>query len=350
MRFGVLGLMAMAILFTTAPVAQALSFASEADYLEYLKNNPNDPQLTPAERAKAQELRRGNVVKDVDNVVKNNEINADTKAKIEAELKAEKARCAGLREDKKKVCLSAVDAKIKAKYLVSTDVKPFPGNIFRKDTPATGGGLTEGIKFDQDNITNFKARFEAAIKNFEATYARLIQLADRIEARLKKISSTDGKDKIDVAAKMKFVIAARADLKSAKASIESAKAVFRTESIVVSKDETTNSREIWGTDIYAKCKANSGVIKVTTPARCTLDGTTYVNADKKVDDYSNGLRAKLTKTFAHIQAAKTSLARAHKNLVQAITGVGVGTRIELNKANIKAVPATSVTAEVNANN
>lgn len=305
MKLTLLSLVAVAVLLGTAGMAQALSFATEAEYHAYLKANPNDPQLSPAERAKARLL-----------------IQQDEAEKL------------------------------------------YPGAT-RKDVPVQGKTSVDGqvrtgvVASISETFASFKGRFEVVIKNLEATHTRLSQLADRVEARLKKVSSSEEKDKIDVTAKMKFVTAARENLRAAKASIEAAKTSFKSESATVTTEttKTDDSKEIWGTEIYAKCKANSGVVKATTPARCTLDGTTYVNADRKTDDTKEiakpvEFRGKLVKTLANIKAAKEHFIKAHRNLIQAISGVGVGATMEINKANVgaKASVPVNTSATVNPTN
>lgn len=300
------GLLALAFVFSSAGFAHALSFASQADYDAYMK-------ASPEERMKYEEKYKANP-KPLDIGVG---ANTDARIKMQSENGA-KSFIGGILNREKPMDDS--------KKVVPTNVRIIT-NTEGKVEVANNGNVVE----------NFKNRIEIVIKNLEATYSRLTQLADRVETRLEKVAT---EEKTDLTENKKALSAARENLRLAKSAIESAKTAFRTESTAVAsiavkanavQTNNGNPNEIWGTEIYNKCKINGGEIKASTPARCSMDGMTYVNSDEKImkDDSmaqpkKEEIRGKLTKTIEYIKIAKENLIKAHRNLVQAIKGVGVG--------------------------
>ncbi len=272
-----------------------------------------------------------------------------TKAEIEAIVKNEGHRCQTLTtEDQKLACYKQIETKIRAKFESLAKDSPFFQEILRSTTfqKGTDGkyqvtvGKDVGIKKEdgvpvlravKGDFDIFSGRFADVIKNLEAIHTRISTLADRIDSRISKLSG----EKADVAVSKKYMAAAREELRLAKVSIDSAQTTFKAESATVNTTtvttKTDDSKEIWSVEGYTKCKLNKGVLKLdSAPPRCVLGGTVYVSESKKTDDTSEtthvatNFRAKLTKTMAHIAAAKTHLKNAHQDLVQAMSNLKPG--------------------------
>lgn len=228
---------------------------------------------------------------------------------------------------------------------------------------------------------NFARRFEHAVKNLEAVHDRISKLAERIESRMKKLSS----ENIDVSAGLKFAAGAREELRLAKASMEAARISFKTEfTASADKADAVNKADIkantiyggktqWSTKMFKICVANKGTLLKSDPMRCSFDGRTYVNADQPVEtadtteteiaasadkaevssatDRINNVRATLTKTMENIRLAREHLKKAHQNLVQAIVSFKPGINREgEKKINGEFETGPSASTEINSNN
>ena len=250
------------------------------------------------------------------------------------------------------------------------------------DDKSRGESGNQGNPFE-----NFARRFEHAVKNLEAVHGRISKLAERIESRMKKLSS----ENIDVSAGLKFTAVAREELRLAKTFIEAARVSFKTEFAAfadkvasvdkVDKTDITSikantiygGKTMWSTKMFRVCVANKGTVMESNPARCSFGGTTYVNADRSIEpgnttentendvssaaknssatDGANNIRATLTKTLENIRLAREHLKNAHQNLVRAIVGLKPGINKE-GKTLINGVSETdpSASTEANSNN
>jgi len=208
-------------------------------------------------------------------------------------------------------------------------------------TEADEKAVREGFATDrvQEMRKKWGERIEGGVKNriennfarFEATYNRLVKIADRIDSRLSKLKG----EGIDVSVSATHLASARTDLSEARTAIASLKSGWN--EIMESDTDTTVDNSA-----FEKCKVQTGgVILKTFPAKCQFDGQTYVDLSVSVKtEVAKDGRFEKLRSLAH--TAKEELKSAHKHMVEAIRNIKPGQNDAARTDTIKANTDASV--------
>lgn len=258
------------------------------------------------------------------------------RAELDAAFTKEKTRCEAIQNsEERKVCMSKIETSYKAAKARLESVRTEDRSDDRPE---------DRIEKRESKMLKFENNVENVLRRLGAMFERLTRIGDRIEARIKLLSA----DKIDTSVSMKYLTAAREDLRNAKSAIDSAYEMFKTERAAASVSVNVSSKTS-----FEKCKAAGGIILKTFPAQCKIGNETYVDADASLRDSSgssvnsgpsNPVKESFEKTRALIKTAKEHLKAAHADLVNSIKSLKPG----LNKpSKIEASGTVNTTTTVN---
>lgn len=279
-----------------------------------------------------------------------------TEADVETARTRESAACANVTDQvKRNDCYTRVKTNFDAaRNFVRGTQKDADVKVLRDSY--TRGEWSEGLKMrtaaqeanaqeTKDVTTKTRAKFserievgirnhvENNIKRFEAFYNRLVKIADRINSRIEKLDSAGE----DVSTAQRYMVQAREDLADAKTAITDLQTAW-TAMMSSETNATVDNSE------FEKCReATGGIILKTFPARCQINGRTFVDLSVSVKgEVQTEQKTDLT-LFAKIRTlaktAKEKLQSAHKNMIEAVKslprpeGVRAGTNAEVEIAN-----------------